>query len=153
MLSGHHALDAVLGGGLPANAISLLMGLPGTGKTIIAQQYVFRNGRPDRPAVYFSTVSEPLEKIVRFAQSLEFFDQAAIGTSVLYEDLGATLGREGLAGAGRRIAEVLQERRPGLLVVDSFKALHAFSDGYGDFRQFLHELAGCWPSSPWPTRS
>jgi circadian clock protein KaiC len=142
LLSGHDALDAVLGGGLPANAISLLMGLPGTGKTIIAQQYVFRNGRPERPAVYFSTVSEPLEKIVRFAQSLEFFDQAAIGTSVLYEDLGATLGREGLAGAGRRIVEVLRERRPGLLVVDSFKALHAFSDGYGDFRQFLHELAG-----------
>ena len=36
LLSGHDALDAVLGGGLPANAISLLMGLPGTGKTIIA---------------------------------------------------------------------------------------------------------------------
>ena len=46
MLSGHEPLDAVLGGGLPANAISLIMGLPGTGKTIIAQQYVFRNGQP-----------------------------------------------------------------------------------------------------------
>ncbi|HTS99496.1 MAG TPA: ATPase domain-containing protein [Streptosporangiaceae bacterium] len=142
LLSGHDSLDAVLGGGLPANAISLFMGLPGTGKTILAQQYVFKNSRPEHPAVYFSTVSEPLEKIVRFAQSLDFFDPAAIGTSVLYEDLGATLSSEGLAAVGRRVMAVLRERHPGLVVIDSFKALHAFADGYGDFRQFLHELAG-----------
>jgi circadian clock protein KaiC len=142
LLSGHGPLDAVLGGGLPANAISLIMGLPGTGKTIVAQQYVFCNGRPDHPAVYFSTVSEPLEKIVRFAQSLDFFDQSAIGTSVFYEDLGAVLSSEGLAGVGRLVAAVLRERRPGLVVIDSFKALHAFEEGDSDFRMFLHDLAG-----------
>ena len=142
LLSGHGPLDAVLGGGLPDNAISLIMGQPGTGKTIVAQQYVFRNGQPDRPAVYFSTVSEPLEKIVRFAQSLDFFDQSAVGSSVFYEDLGVVLSSEGLAGVGRLVAEVLRERRPGLVVIDSFKALHAFEDGHRDFRQFLHELAG-----------
>ena len=140
--SGHEALDTVLGGGLPGNAISLIMGLPGTGKTIIAQQYVFSTGRPGRPAVYFSTVSEPLAKIVRFAQGLDFFDEAAIGRSVLYEDLGATLSSQGLAGASRQVTAVLEERQPGLIVIDSFKALHAFADGYGDFRQFLRELAG-----------
>ncbi len=86
--SGNEPLDAVLGGGLPANGISVIMGLPGTGKTIIAQQYAFHNGQPGRPAVYFSTLSEPLEKIVRFGQTLEFFDPSAIGTSVFYEDLG-----------------------------------------------------------------
>ncbi len=91
LLSGHEQLDAVLGGGLPANAISLIMGLPGTGKTIIAQQYVFQNAHPERPAVYFSTVSEPLEKIVRFGQSLDFFDRAAVGRSVFYEDLAQRL--------------------------------------------------------------
>ena len=53
--SGHQPLAEVLGGGLPANGISIIMGLPGTGKTIIAQQYTFHNARPDRPAVYFPT--------------------------------------------------------------------------------------------------
>ena len=53
--SGHGPLDAVLGGGLAADAIQPDMGLPGTGKTFIAQQYLFRNGRPERPAFYFST--------------------------------------------------------------------------------------------------
>ena len=86
--SGHQPLNEVLGGGLPANGISIIMGLPGTGKTIIAQQYTFHNARPDRPAVYFSTLSEPLEKIVRFGQSLRFFDASAVGKSVFYQDLG-----------------------------------------------------------------
>ena len=113
MLSGHEPLDTVLGGGLPANAISLIMGLPGAGKTIIAQQYVFRNGSPGRPAVYFSTVSEPLDKIVRFGQSLDFFDHAAIGTSVLYEDLGATVTSQGLAGVARQIGAVLRSASRG----------------------------------------
>ena len=142
LLSGHEPLDAVLGGGLPANAISLLMGLPGTGKTILAQQYAFRNGSPERPVVYFSTVSEPLEKIVRFGQSLDFFDQSAVGTSMFYEDLGSTVSSDGLGGVTRQIAAVLRERHPGLVVIDSFKALHAFADSGGGFRRFLHELAG-----------
>jgi circadian clock protein KaiC len=142
LLSGHAPLDDVLGGGLPANVISLVMGLPGTGKTILAQQYVFRNATPERPAVYFSTVSEPLEKIVRFGQSLDFFDRSAVGRSVFYEDLGSTVSSDGLAGITRQIAAVLRDRHPRLVVIDSFKALHAFADSGGEFRRFLHELAG-----------
>jgi circadian clock protein KaiC len=148
LASGHEPLDEILGGGLPANAISLIMGMPGTGKTIMAQQYVFQNASPQRPAVYFSTVSEPLEKIVRFGQSLEFFDQDAIGRSVFYEDLGEALSSGGLAGASSRITAVLEERRPQLIVIDSFKALHAFADTYGEFRKFLHELAGRLSAAP-----
>src|SRR6516165_8307676 len=142
LLSGHAPLDEILGGGLPANAISLIMGRPGTGKTILAQQYAFRNGRPERPAVYFSTVSEPLEKIARFGQSLTFFDTAAIGTSVFYEDLGTTLHQGGLGHVAKRLGRTVRERRPGLIVIDSFKALQAFAADYGEFRKFLHELAG-----------
>jgi circadian clock protein KaiC len=142
LVSGHAPLDEILGGGLPANAISLVMGRPGSGKTILAQQYAFRNGRPGRPAVYFSTVSEPLEKIVRFGQSLAFFDTAAIGTSVCYEDLGATVNRDGLAGVADQLGRAVRERRPGLIVIDSLKALQAFAADYGEFRRFLHELAG-----------
>ena len=142
LLSGHAPLDMVLGGGLPANAISLITGLPGTGKTIIAQQYVFANARPEFPAAYFSTVSEPLDKIVRFGQGLDFFDRAAVGRSVFFEDLGAVVATDGLNGVTKQIAAVLKERRPGLIVIDSFKALHAFAESEGEFREFLHELAG-----------
>jgi circadian clock protein KaiC len=140
--SGHHPLDEILCGGLPGNGITVIMGLPGTGKTILAQQYTFHNARQDRPTVYFSTLSEPLEKIIRFGQTLEFFDAAAIGRSVFYEDLGQVASRDGLGGAGQHIAAVIKERRPRLVVIDSFKALHALADGDAAFRQFLHQLAG-----------
>jgi circadian clock protein KaiC len=142
LLSGHAPLDEVLGGGLPANAISLIMGRPGTGKTILAQQYTFQNAQPDRPVVYFSTVSEPLEKIARFGQSLAFFDTAAIGASVFYEDLGAIVHQGGLSGVAEQVGRMVRERRPALIVIDSFKALQAFAADYGEFRKFLHELAG-----------
>jgi circadian clock protein KaiC len=142
LLSGHSPLDEVLGGGLPGNGITVVMGLPGTGKTILAGQYTFRNARQDRPVVYFSTMSEPLEKIVRFGQTLEFFDVDAVGRAVFYEDLGQIASRDGLAGVGARVAAVLRERRPGLVVIDSFKALHALPGGDTAFRQFLHQLAG-----------
>jgi circadian clock protein KaiC len=142
MLSGHAALDDVLGGGLPANAISLITGAPGSGKTMLAQQYAFRNGHRDAPTVYYSTVSEPLEKIVRFGQSLDFFDPAAIGTSVFYEDLGTLVSRDGLTGVVEQIGRMMRDRRPGLIVIDSFKALQPFADSEGEFRRFLHELAG-----------
>jgi circadian clock protein KaiC len=140
--SGHPPLDEVLGGGLPADGISIIMGLPGTGKTIIAQQYAFRNARPDRPAVYFSTLSEPLEKILRFGQTLSFFDASAVGRSVFYEDLGLVASRDGLAGVGDHVAAVLKQRRPGLVVIDSFKALQVLAGDDAEFRQFLHRLAG-----------
>jgi len=140
--SGNDNLDEVLRGGLPANGITLITGLPGAGKTIVAQQYVFRNASPDRPAVYLSTVSEPLEKILRFGQTLNFFDRAEIGRSVFYEDLGLTVNRHGLPGVTDQIGTLLRERRPGVVVIDSFKALQAFADGPGEFRQFLHDLTG-----------
>jgi circadian clock protein KaiC len=142
LLSGHEPLDSVLGGGLPGNAITLLMGRPGSGKTILAQQYAFGNAAPEHPTIYFSTVSEPLEKIVRFAQGLHFFDAAAVGTSVFYEDLGSTVNENGLTGVTEQIAAAIKDRRPGLIVIDSFKALHAFAADHAEFRRFLHELAG-----------
>jgi circadian clock protein KaiC len=139
--SGEPHLDAVLGGGLPANAINMLVGLPGTGKTILAQQYVFANATPERPAVYLSTVSEPFDKILRYGQTLGFFDPKAVGRSVFYDDLGAVLNEHGLDGVAERISTLFKERRAGIVVIDSFKALSAYAAG-ADFRRFLHNLAG-----------
>jgi len=141
--SGSERLDAVLGGGLLMNSINVVMGLPGSGKTILAQQYVFENASEDRPAVYLSTVSEPLEKILRYGQTLSFFDPNAIGTRVFYEDLGTSLSHpDALTQALGRVVAVVRERRPGLLVIDSFKALHPFASDATAFRRFLQDLAG-----------
>lgn len=141
--SGTERLDSVLGGGLPGNAVNIFMGLPGSGKTILAQQYLHANATEERPGLYLSTVSEPLEKILRYGQTLTFFDAHAVGKRIFYEDLGPALaGEQALASVLDRIVSLLRERRPGVIVIDSFKALNPYAVDEGDFRRFLHNLAG-----------
>ena len=50
--TGCPGLDEVLHGGIPANTISLLMGAPGTGKTILAEQIAFSNASAETPVLY-----------------------------------------------------------------------------------------------------
>src|SRR5262249_54724761 len=100
------------------------------------------NSTPDRPALYVSTVSEPLNKILRYGQTLTFFDPNAVGTSVYYEDLGGLLDERGLPAFVEKLETLITERRPRMIVIDSFKALHAFAREPGDFRWFLHDFAG-----------
>ena len=66
--SGNAELDAILDGGFPANAIHIVIGSPGSGKTILAEQLAFENGTSERPALYLTTFSEPLPKFVAFLQ-------------------------------------------------------------------------------------
>jgi circadian clock protein KaiC len=146
--SGDRHLDAVLGGGLPANALNMIIGLPGSGKTILAEQFMFHNASAQRPGLFLSTVSEPLEKILRYGQSLDFFDTPAIGTSVFFDDLGRTLNDGGLNAVLAHVRTLVTERRPGVIVIDSFKALSAYATAPQNFRHFLHELAGTLTASP-----
>jgi len=140
--SGSARVDQVLGGGLIANGINLVIGSPGCGKTILCEQYVFHNAAVERPALYLSTVSEPLDKMLRYGESLDYFDTSAIGSRVIYEDLGRHLNDGGLPAVLERVTTLLRERRPGIVVIDSFKALRDYADDVADFRRFLYELAG-----------
>jgi circadian clock protein KaiC len=140
--SGDTKLDRVLGGGLPALSITLIAGPPGSGKTILAHQYVFENATQAKPALYIATASEPFDKILRYGQGLAFFEREAVGDTLFYEDVGAVLASRGLTAALDRIDTVLKEHRPGLIVIDGFRAFRDFATDDGEFRRFLHSLAG-----------
>ena len=49
--SGNVEADQVLGGGFPSNSINILMGEPGTGKTLFAEQLLFANANGGRPVL------------------------------------------------------------------------------------------------------
>lgn len=140
--TGTAGLDVVLRGGLIADSITLLVGPPGSGKTILAERCLFENASESRRGLYLSTVSEPFDKILRYGQSLSFFDVSRIGRAVIYDDLGETLVSDGLGAVSERTDALLKEHRPGMVVIDSFKALKAFAADEADFRRFLHDLAG-----------
>ena len=113
--TGNADADAILGGGFPANSINIIMGAPGTGKTLFAQQLALNNADAKRPVLYFTTLSEPLSKVVTYLQSMSFYDEAKVGSAVLYEDLGNALVTEG-PKPGSRGAAVPSELRNGKLV-------------------------------------
>jgi circadian clock protein KaiC len=140
--TGNDRLDSILGGGLVLNSITLLVGAPGSGKTLVAQQCVFAAASADRPGLYLSTVSEPLDKLLRYGQSLRFFDAEQVGRTVFYDELGSVLNEGGLSATLNRIDLLIKEHGPSVVVIDSFKALRAFAATEADFRRFLHQLAG-----------
>ena len=105
--SGNREVDEILGGGFPRNAIHVLMGAPGTGKTILAEQLCFANASSDRPILYLATFSEPLQKLVSFLQEFRFADVEKLGTEIVYEYVG-----EDLLTAPERAPERVQSSSP-----------------------------------------
>lgn len=138
--TGSERLDQILHGGLLKNAINLIIGVPGSGKTILSQQIAFRNATLERPALFLSTLSEPIDKIVRYGDSLEFFDANAVRDGrVIYEDIGEQLGAGGFDDVLTSLDSHLR-RRPGIVVIDSIRAFSAMAPDLAAFRQFLYGL-------------
>jgi circadian clock protein KaiC len=73
---------------------------------------------------------------------LAFFDADAIGSRVFYDDLGQALVSSGIKGLVDQVEGLLKEFRPGIVVIDSFKAISAFAGDEAEFRRLLHDLAG-----------
>jgi len=142
LTTGNDRLDHILGGGLVADAITLVVGAPGTGKTILAEQCMFANATVERPGLYLSTVSEPFDKLLRFGQNRSFFDTELVGRAVFYDDVGDAVHHGGLDSVSERIDSLVKQHHPGIIVIDSFKALRTFASSDADFRRFLHDLAG-----------
>lgn len=122
--TGCPGLDEVLRGGIPANTITVLMGAPGTGKTILAEQLAFANATPESRVLYLTTLSEPLDKILVHGQTHSFFDVAKVGTSIFYEDLGVLLRESSVEKLPEIVLELIVTHRPRFVFIDSFKALN-----------------------------
>jgi circadian clock protein KaiC len=139
--TGCAGLDEVLFGGIPANTITVLMGAPGTGKTILAEQLAFANATPESPALYLTTLSEPLEKFISHGQHYGFFDSSKVGVSVFYEDLGLILRERGISSLAEAVTELLTSRTPKFVFIDSFKALNELIATPLDQRTVIYDMA------------
>jgi circadian clock protein KaiC len=140
--TGNPQADLVLNGGFMTNSINILMGEPGTGKTLFAEQLMFRNGIGDRPVLYLTTLSEPLGKVVTYLQHFDFYDQSKLGKEVIYDDIGSRLAEGGPEVLVSLIREAIQKLNPKIIVIDSFKAVHDLSTSTSSMRRLASDLAG-----------
>jgi circadian clock protein KaiC len=140
--TGNAQADHVLAGGFPSNSINIVMGQPGTGKTIFAEQLLFRNADEKRPCLFVTTLSEPLSKAVTYVQGFSFCEPDKLGTEIQYHDVGGELVTEGPDALLPWLREMIKTSRPKIIVIDSFRAIHDLATSAQQMRRIVSDLAG-----------
>lgn len=133
-------LDAVLAGGLIAGSSTAVVGPPGSGKTILAQQIAFHLATQKNPVLFFSTLSEPGAKTLFYLNKFSYAEPQKIGKSIHFVDLGIILRAKGLEDTLKIIAEHVKKIAPRFVVVDSFKVFEDLASSPEDLRKFSYEL-------------
>ncbi|MEQ8995227.1 MAG: ATPase domain-containing protein [Coleofasciculus sp. B1-GNL1-01] len=141
--TGIRNLDTILGGGIPLYSMNIIAGSPGGGKTILAQQILFETIRrqPNDKTLYLTTLSEPMLKVVRYGQRLNFFDADQFGERVIYHDIGSFIYEQPLSGLVDHILQRVNQSQAQVLVIDSFKAIRDSVDNPVEFRRFCYLLS------------
>ena len=139
--TGSDPLDAILGGGIPAQSVTVVAGEPGSGKTVFTLQTLFHQARQGKKCLYFTTLSEPALKVIRYMQLFSFFDPHLVDERIVFVDLGSAIRGSGAAKALEQMLQRVENEEPDLVAVDSFKAIHDLLPGDGESRMFVYDLA------------
>jgi circadian clock protein KaiC len=142
--TGNVELDDILGGGFPSNSINILMGSPGSGKTILVERLMFANAAKDeRPILFLTTLSEPVEKVLHYLQQFDFYDEEKIANGqIVYDSIGEDVQLKGVGALVPRLLEAIKTLSPKIIVIDSFKAIHDLSTSMPEMRRMLFEVSG-----------
>jgi circadian clock protein KaiC len=142
---GDEGLDYVLRGGLPRNAMYLLQGQPGSGKTTLALQFLLAGAKSGDKGLYV-TLSETREEITRVAQShgWELEPLALFELSSFQKLLESTAGQSmfhpaevELDEVTRPILDEVDRTEASLVVIDSLSEIRLLS---GDLLRFRRQV-------------
>ncbi|MEX2552630.1 MAG: ATPase domain-containing protein, partial [Actinomycetota bacterium] len=134
-------LDQLLGGGLPERSVTVVAGEPGAGKTIFTLQLIFHLARQGLNSLYFTTLSEPALKVIRYMQLFSFFDQQLLDDRIIFADLGAALRTKDTDGLLQQIVNRVEQEEPAMVAIDSFRAIHELLGERRLGREFVYDLA------------
>ncbi|MEQ8960830.1 MAG: ATPase domain-containing protein [Coleofasciculus sp. C2-GNP5-27] len=134
-------LDSILAGGFPELSINIITGSPGAGKTIFSQQLIYTNATPTQKALYLTTLSEPPIKMLYYLQQFDFFDRDKVGEQVIYLDIGEVIRDRGLEETLNAILNYVQQYKPAIVGIDSFKAINDMVQDPVQARKFGYDLS------------
>ena len=131
--------DQILGGGLFRTGVYIIQGLPGCGKTILANQICYGHVAEGGSAVYVTLLAESHSRMIQHLSRLSFFDVKAFPDKLAYISAFHDLESGGLKGLMGVLRREMRTRKVGVLVLDG---LVAASEGASDLdlKKFVHEL-------------
>jgi circadian clock protein KaiC len=136
--TGIPGLDEMIEGGFPFPSVVLLAGSAGTGKTTFCLKYLSEGAKKGEQGLYFTTLSEPTQWMLRYASQFEFINKDYFGDQIKYMDLGIMMremdANQLLAAMEEKIAEVMPQR----IVIDPITVVGGMLKG--DYRVFLFDL-------------
>jgi circadian clock protein KaiC len=148
--SGIPRLDYILKGGFKQGGIYALMGPPGSGKTILANQLCFNHvEKSEGRCVYMTLLIESHAKMLRHLESLSFFRLEDVPEKLYYISGYKVVRDQGFSGLLDLIRGTLRERKATVFVIDGMESAEQFApnaQAYGEFvhsHQALASLLGC----------
>ncbi len=122
-------------------SVNIISGRPGGGKTTLVHQTLFHNAGPDFKAIYMTTLSEPALKLLRYQSRFSYFNIDRFNESIIYLDLAHLIRELGLDGTLQHILMQVRKTQPGLVCIDSFKAINDLAENNKEVRKFGFDLA------------
>lgn len=132
-------LDEILGGGIPLRSMTLILGTPGAGKTILAEQIAVEQAKIGERALILTALSEAHEQMLASLREFSFFDESLVGDRIRFLSI-QTLLQDGLAATADAIVEIVRTHRASIVVLDGFRGVAGFADAERDVRLFLYEV-------------
>ena len=139
--SGVTRLDYILKGGFIAGGTYAIIGPPGSGKTVFANQMCFNHiARAGGRCLYVTLLAETHGKMIRHLGTMSFFDAKRLPDRLNYVSGYKALKEGGLRGLLDLIRKLLKEQRPTLMVIDGLQVAQKCSKDRHDYDEFLHDL-------------
>jgi circadian clock protein KaiC len=134
-------LDTVLCGGFLQGGIYLIQRPPGTGKTILGSQIIYRRAAAagDR-ALFVTVLGENHGRMLAHLRPMRFFDPALVSERVTYISAYQALDDDGLKGLATLLRREITTRGATLMVLDGMSAVEAKAGAGFELKRFTHEL-------------
>jgi circadian clock protein KaiC len=134
-------LDQLLGGGLPAQSLVVVAGLPGSGKSILAFHMMAEAVRQGATTMLVTTTHQPPSKLGVQYGNLSFLRQTGVLDKMEFLELDTDVQEQALLNLLNTIVLRIQERRVGVAVVDSFRAIADLAQSKSEVWRFLGSLS------------
>ncbi|MBL6080069.1 AAA family ATPase [Belnapia sp. T18] len=138
--TGVPGLDTILNEGFPRGGIHILQGVPGAGKTTLANQICYHHAAAGGRALYVTLLSETHSRMLLHLSTMRFFDAARLPDQVAYISGFGVLQDEGLPGLVTLLRREIAMRKAGVLVLDGLVAAEDQAASDTKFKTFIQEL-------------